>query len=295
MSTATTDRPIRPVWTPQDAEEVREVLAGEKHRWASFLGAKDLLLGSLHSAGKTVAGLVDRWHLGGSLRSARRVVGWLAGGVGLVGCGLRTAGVRPAIVWGLTTKVGQRVITTGAKSVAGLAVQVGGRVLRSVTWTLGLFGKRGARVTASVEARAVRARSAVAGRLLHAATAARIVLAPAGLVMQAVRTIAKGRVITAALGRFLPRPWHIVGRVLANLAVLPASVRREVMRLIVGFTPKTATVMGPEEDPTPPVSPLVNIAAERARHDELDDLPVAVPNSLQRYPARPSQHAKRRK
>ncbi len=64
MSTATTDRPIRPVWTPQDAEEVREALAGEKHRWASFLGAKDLLLGSLKSAGRTATGLVDRWHLG---------------------------------------------------------------------------------------------------------------------------------------------------------------------------------------------------------------------------------------
>ena len=90
MSTATTlppDRPLRPVWTPQDAEDTRRALRTQQSRWAAFLTAKHLLLGRLNDVGGTIEQTLERWHLGSAMSMVRRAppggcsaaAGWSAG------------------------------------------------------------------------------------------------------------------------------------------------------------------------------------------------------------------------
>ncbi len=306
MTAEPMDRPLRPVWTTQDAQDAQQGVQSERQRWAAFLTAKDLLLGFIKTTGTTVSEVFDRWHLGGAVRGVKRAAGWLFGGLAMLHRGLTTAGVRPGIAWLLSTPWGQSVVTKAAKAVTGVVTTMGRTVLRAVSWTLGLFGARGRKSAVALQSRAHHLRVALGGRLRSARENARAILHTDGLPMQAVRTFAKGRVLTALLTRFLSGPWSILGRVVANVAVLPASVRREALRMLTGTVGKPegpqdptppaspAAKKGPE-GPTPPVSPAAKIVDIAERRGAYTDLEQTMPNSLQRYPAGKSTGAKRKR
>ena len=324
MSTATTlppDRPLRPVWTPQDAEDTRRALRVQKSRWAAFLTAKDLLLGRLNDVGGTVEQTLERWHLGSAVSMVRRAAGWLFGGFGMLRRALTTTGVRPAVAWLLSTSTGQRVAGTVVRTVGRVIAGAGRAALKAVGWCLRLFGSWGARTAQRVEQLAHRVTVNVETRVRPLGMVTGALLDPEGMPMQAVRTLAKGHLLSGLLKRFLPAPWNVLAGVLGNLIALPLSLQRAALGLVVGTpvpptsTPSASTpfvstpsVSTPaaspvdpddDDDPTPPAAPaaVVDLDAERTRHqDAVDEVLAEVEPSLARYPAtRRSPNAKRRR
>ena len=143
MSTAPTlppDRPLRPVWTPQDAEDTRQALRAQQSRWAAFLTAKHLLLGRLNDVGGAIEQTLERWHLGGAVSMVCRAAGWLFGGFGLLRRALTTTGVRPGIAWVLLTSSGQHVTGTVVRTVGQVITGAGQVALKAAGWCLRLFG-----------------------------------------------------------------------------------------------------------------------------------------------------------
>ncbi len=140
-------------------------------------------------------------------------------------------------------------------------------------------------------------------------------LDPEGMAMQAVRTFAKGHLISGLLRRFLPAPWNVLARVLGNLIALPLSLQRTALGLVRGTAVPASTLAAStppvrtqaaspvepddDDDPTPPAAPaaVVDLDAERTRHqDAIDEVLAEVEPSLGRYPAtRRSPNAKRRR
>ena len=300
MSTATLspDRPLRAVWDPSDAEGARRALEGEKNRWRVFLNAKDALLGHFRTTGAVAARMIARLQASGAARMVRRVAGWLFGGFQLVRRGLTTAGVRPGIAWLLSTQFGQSLVRKAGKPVLGLVRQAAGTVKKALGWCLRLFGNRGRQRADKID-QAVQnlwTRLVEATRSLRAHSSA--LLKPSSLPMQAAGTLAKARTLSALLKRWLPMPWNLIARVIANILVLPASVRRDAQRFVGHWT---SNKPGPENEPTPPAAAkseqaeVLDLDVERAKHDQqltLDD----VEPSLQRYPAsKTRQQAKRKR
>ena len=303
MSTATVDRPLRTVWTPQDAEEVHQVLQAEKGEWRRFLTAKGLLLGYLKATSSVVTKAFHRLHLDGAARMIRRAVGWLFGGFALVRRGLSTAGVRPGIAWLLTTSLVQGLVKKMGIAVSNVVAKAAGTVKRAFSWCLRLFGNRGRRLASTIDMKVETVRVWITKHLKPVLTAAGALLSPSGLPMQTVGTLAKGRALSAVLTHWLPRPWNILARVLANLAVVPASIRREAIRLLTGISNGSTlpVVEGPDEDPTPPeptaeagtAADVVDLEQERAKHFQQEEERALA--SLERYPAKKRSSTAKRK
>ncbi len=227
----------------------------------------------------------------------------------------------------MSTHLGQVVIVKTARAVAKAVAVTAGAAVSGTTWLLRLFGAPGVRAAGWVQAKADAVAATVQGRYVPTLQLAGGLLTPQGIAMQTVRTWAKGRVLTEALGRFLPRPWNLIGKILANVLVLPAGVRREAFKMATGLrpdavTPRAAAAAGtpasngpvtPPED-TPPAAPsvvpvrplfteaqadVVDLADHRSPiepvQEPLRDLPEAA-GSFQRYPApRGSPSAKRKR
>ena len=313
MSTATTqppDRPLRPVWTPQDAEDTRQALRVQQSRWATFLTAKHLLLGSLNGVGGAIEQTLERWHLGGAVSMVRRAAGWLFGGFGMLRRALTTTGVRPAIAWVLSTRTGQRLAGTVVRTVGQVIAGAGRASLKAARWSLRMFGGWGARAAQRIERLAHRVSVRTINRVRPLMMVTEALLDPEGMAMQAVRTFAKGHLISGLLRRFLPAPWTVLARVLGNLIALPVGLQRAALGLVVRTsvppvstppvsTPDGSPVEPDDDDPTPPAAPaaVVDLDAERTRHqDALDEVLAEVEPSLARYPAtRRSPNAKRRR
>ena len=302
MSTATMDRPIRPVWTPQDAEEVHQALRAEKCRWRLFLTAKGLLLGYLKATASVARKAFHKLHLDSAARMIRRAAGWLFGGFSLLRRGLTTAGVRPGIAWLLTTSFGQGLVTKAATFVGQAAMGVLRPVKAALGWCVRLFGNRGKRVASKVDAKLEMIKVWISKHLKPVLTATGALLSPSGLPMQTLGTLFKGKALSAVLAHWLPRPWNILARVLANLAVLPSSLRREAIRLITGWTITTAMpaekpAQGPDDDPTPDAvavpAQVVDLEAERLRHEQAVEARQLA--SLERYPAKKRTATAKRK
>ncbi len=321
MSTASAFPPDRPLRAVPNTEHIQR----QKNLMGAFLATQDVLTRYASKGGAFIANMLDQLHVGTALTQVKRACGWLFGGITLLRRGLRIAGVKPALAWMLSTHLGQVVIVTTARAVAKAVAVTAGVAVTGTTWLLRLFGRPGARAAAWVQAKADAVKAAVQTRYLPALQLAGGLLTPKGVAMKGVRTWAKGRVLTEALGRFLPRPWSIVGKILANLLVLPAGLRREAVKMATGLRPDPVTpqattaaaassgpVMPPEDTPpaapsVAPVRPLftdahadiVDLADHRSPtepvQESLRDLPEAS-GSFQRYPApRRSPNAKRKR
>ncbi len=97
----------------------------DRHRFAAFLTAKDLVLGYTRTATEGAARVAQRLRLDGLFTMLRRSYGWLLGAAAVAARGLRAPGVLAGLVWGLTTN---------------------GAVGKAVGWTLRLIGSPGARL-----------------------------------------------------------------------------------------------------------------------------------------------------
>ena len=287
----------------------------------AFLATQDALTRYASKGGAFLTDLLDKLHVGNALTQVKRACGWLFGGITLLRRGLRTAGVKPAIAWMLSTRLGQVVFVKTTRAVAKALTTAARVAVTSTTWLLRLFGAPGARAAGWVQAKADAVKAAVQTRFLPVVQLIGSLLTPRGLAMQTVRTWAKGRVLTEALGRFLPRPWNLIGKILANVLVLPAGVRHEAIKMAGGLRPATAppAPAGPVTPPedTPPAAPsavpvrplftdahadVVDLADHRASAPPApagQESPREVSEaagSYQRYPAaRRSTNAKRKR
>lgn len=295
-------RPLRVVYTPTDAEGARQALAGEKNRWRVFLNAKGLLLGYIKATTAAASRVIARLHLTGAARMIRRASGWLFGGIHLVRRGLSTAGVKPGIAWLLSTAWGLGLIKRAGKAVGDVLSTAARSTMKVVGWCLRLFGGPGKKVADKLETKTQNLWSRIveSTRSLRANVSA--LLSPSGVWMQGVGTLAKGRALSELLKRWMPSPWNILARVIANVMALPASVRRDALRLLGHWTSKAKSAPTPEHEPTPPATDqtkdadVVDLDAERAEREaheqvELDE----VEPSLQRYPASKARQTKRKR
>ena len=254
MSTASPFPPDRPLRAVPNTEHIQR----QKNLMGAFLATKDVLTRYAHRGGAFLANLLDRMHVG-ALTQVRRACGWPFGGLTLLRRGMGASGVRPALAWLLSTHLGQVVVVRTTRAVARALRAAAGAVVTSTTWLLRLFGAPGARAAGWVESRTTKVRVAVQTRFLPVVQLIGSLLTPRGVAMQTVRTWAKERVLTEALGRFLPRPWNLIGKILANVLVLPAGVRHEASKMAGGLRPTAAPPAGtgavtPPED-TPPTAP----------------------------------------
>lgn len=303
MSAATLSPPLQAVFTPADAADAAEALARQKARWAQFLTARDVVLGLCHRAMGGLHGQAQRLHLTGALLAAGRGLGWLLGRVGAVRGALRTPGIAASVAWGLTTAPGGRVVGSVLR-------QVGASVGRGASWLyrgllrgLGRLGSPGKAISRGLErgVAAVRTRS---GRVQPVVGAVRVALAPAGPVVQAVHRVARVRMVAAVIDRLLPRPWNVLGRVLASVLILPRPARLSTIRLLAGPAlagPSRAGEGsdGPEDDP-PPAGTVVLLDCRQADDSEEEALPMAVgaespAKHLQKYPASRKRKTKKRR
>ena len=295
MSTITEERPLRVVWSAQDADDVRERTT-QKQRMAAFLTARDVINGAFRQAGSTIAQLLEKLHLGGAVRLARRACGWILGAFSLARKSLRTPGLLPGLGWLLSTTTGLRLVKAVgnvARSVVHTITKAAGK---AVCWTLGLFGERGIRLAEHLQAMTTAVRTAVVTRI-SVITGLIWAFLPLKTVAGVVGAVCRERALRTLLGRFLSRRWSILARVVLNLALLPAFVRREVIRLMTGLLaakPTSVQEPTPEDDPTPPVAAakVVDLDAERAHRDLTQD---DVLPTVQRQPTVRSQHAKRKR
>ena len=273
MSTASAfppDRPLRAVPNTEHHHRQRSLMG-------AFLATQDALTRYASKGGAFLTDLLDKLHVGTALTQVKRACGWLFGGLTLLRRGLRTAGVKPAIAWMLSTRLGQVVFVRTTRAVAKALTTAARVAVTSTTWLLRLFGAPGARAAGWVQAKADAVKAAVQTRFLPVVQLIGSLLTPRGMAMQTVRTWAKGRVLTEALGRFLPRPWNLIGKILANVLVLPAGVRHEAIKMAGGLRPPTAPAAGtgavtPPEDtpPTAPSSAPVRLLFTDAHADVVD-------------------------
>jgi len=147
--------------------------------------------------------------------------------------------------------------------------------------------------------------------------------AAAALPAKAVAAIARERLLRALVGRFLPRPWSWLVRIVANLALLPTAVLRDAGTVVAGVVPgmnpspapaptagrtpaagapaPTAPVptVGPAEAPAAPTTPpvplfTVEVPEPTWDSDLLEQTGGLEPTQL-RYPAPKRSVAKKRR
>ncbi len=208
----------------------------DRQRFAAFLTARDLVVGYTRTATQAVARMAERLHLAGLFTMVRRAYGWLLGTASVAARGLRAPGVLAGLVWGLTTDVGQTLVGKAVHVVSAAVSSVAHGVGKAVDWTLRLFGTPGARLASWLGSSVTGLRQAATdrGQQLKGLSG---LLRPQNLSAKAVAAIARERLLRALVGRFLPRPWSWLVRIVANIALLPSAVLRDASTVVAGVVP----------------------------------------------------------
>jgi len=120
------------------------------------------------------------------------------------------------------------------------------RIGKAVGWTLRLFGSPGARLATWLGSKLTAVKQAAIDRVRQLQRLSGL-LRPQNLPAKAVAAIARERLLRALVGRFLPRPWSWLVRIVANIALLPTAVLRDAGTVVAGVVPG----MHPTPAPTP--------------------------------------------
>jgi len=256
-STAEHRPPLRAVHPPQHDDRAMWQL--DRRRFAAFLTAKDLVLGYARTATEGAGRLAARLHLGGLFTMVRRSYGWLLGAASVAARGLRAPGVLAGLVWGLSTDVGQTLVGKAVRAVSTFVSTAVGAVGTAVGWTLRLFGSPGARLATWLGNKLTGLKQAATDRAQQLQRLSGL-LQPQNLPAKAVAAIDRERLLRALVGRFLPRPWSWLVRIVANIALLPTAVLRDAGTVVAGVVPgmdpgpapaPTAGRTPPAPNPTP--------------------------------------------
>ena len=201
----------------------------------------------------------------------RRSYGWLLGAASVAARGLRAPGVLAGLVWGLSTDVGQTLVGKAVRAVSTAVSTVAGAIGTAVGWTLRLFGSPGARLGTWLGRKLTAVTQAATDRARQLQRLSGL-LRPQNLPTKAVGAIARERLLRTLVGRFLPRPWSWLVRIVANLALLPTTVLRDAGTVVAGVVPgmhpspapaPTAGRTPPATDPTP-TAPVPTVAPAEA-------------------------------
>ncbi len=306
--------PLQAVYPPQHDDRAR--WQRDRRRFAAFLTAKDLVLGYTRTATEGAGRLAARLHLGGLCTMVRRSYGWLLGAASAAARGLRAPGVLAGLVWGLSTNVGQTLVGKAARAVSTAVSTAAGAVGTAARWTLRLFGSPGARLATWLDSKLTAVSHAATDRVQQLQRLSGL-LRPQNLPAKAVGAIARERLLRALVGRFLPRPWSWLVRIVANIALLPTAVLRDAGTVVAGVVPgmnptpapappatdptRTAPVptVGPAEAPaaptTAPAPPFTVEVGEPTRDSDLFEQTIGLEPSQMRYPAPKRSVAKKRR
>ncbi len=318
--TSTEHRPPLPaVYLPQ--HDGRAAWQRDRQRFAAFLTARDLVLGYTRTATEGAGRLAARLHLDGVCTMVRRSYGWLLGAASVAARGLRAPGVIAGLVWGLSTDVGQTLVSNAVRAVSTAVSTVAGAIGTAVGWTLRLFGSPGARLATWLGNKVTAVTQAATDRAQQLQRLSGL-LRPQNLPAKAVGAIARERLLRTLVGRFLPRPWSWLVRIVANLALLPIAVLRDAGTVVAGVVPgmhptpapapegrtpaasaptPTAPVptVGPAEAPaapTTPPAPLFTVEVpEPTRDSDLLEQTIGLEPTQLRYPAPKRSVAKKRR
>ncbi len=311
--------PLQAVYPPQHDD--RAAWQRDRQRFAAFLTTKDLVLGYTRTATQGAGRLAARLHLGGLFTMVRRSYGWLLGAASVAARGLRAPGVLAGLVWGLSTNVGQTLVGKAARAVSTAVSTVAAAVGTAARWTLRLFGSPGARLATWLGSKLTAVTQAATDRVWQLKGLSGL-LRSQNLPAKAVGAIARERLLRALVGRFLPRPWSWLVRIVANIALLPTAVLRDAGTVVVGVVPgmhpspapapegtapaasdPTATdavpTVVPAEAPaaptTPPAPPFTVEVGEPTRDSDLLEQAVGLEPTQMRYPAPKRSVAKKRR
>jgi len=306
--------PLQAVNPPQHND--RAAWQRDRQRFAAFLTAKDLVLGYTRTATEGAGRLAARLHLDGVCTMVRRSYGWLLGAASVAARGLRAPGVLAGLVWGLTTTVGQSLVGKAARAVSTAVSTVAGAVGRAARWTLRLFGTPGARLATWLGNKLTAVTQAATDRVQQLQRLSGL-LRSQNLPAKAVGAIARERLLRALVGRFLPRPWSWLVRIVANIALLPSAVLRDAGTVVAGVvpgmdpcpTPASVGTVPPATDPTPtapvptvapapttpPVPPFTVAVGEPTRDSDLFEQAAGLEPTQLRYPAPKRSVAKKRR
>ncbi len=250
--TSTDHRPPLPaVNAPQHDDRVMWQL--DRRRFAAFLTAKDLVLGYTRTATEGAGRLAARLHLEGLCTMVRRSYGWLLGAASVAARGLRAPGVLAGLVWGLSTDVGQTLVGKAVRAVSTAVSTAAVAVGTAVGWTLRLFGSPGARLATWLGSKLTAVTQAATDRAQQLQRLSGL-LRSQNLPARAVAAIARERLLRALVGRFLPRPWSWLVRIVANLALLPTAVLRDAGTVVAGVVPGMHPTPAPAPDGTAPAA-----------------------------------------
>ncbi len=317
--TSTDHRPPLRAVNPRQPDD-RAAWQLDRRRFAAFLTAKDLVLGYTRTATEGAGRLAARLHLDGVFTMVRRSSGWLLGAASVAGRGLRAPGVLAGLVWGLSTDVGQTLVGKAARAVSTAVSTAAGAVGKAVGWTLRLFGTPGARLASWLGSKLTGLTRAATDRAQQLQRLSGL-LRPQNLPAKAVAAIARERLLRALVGRFLPRPWSWLVRIVANIALLPTAVLRDAGTVVAGVVPgvnptpapapadttpaasgptPTAPVptVGPAEAPAAPATPpalFTVVVGEPTRDSDLLEQAVGLEATQLRYPAPKRSVAKKRR
>jgi len=249
----------------------------------------------------------------------RRSYGWLLGAASVAARGLRAPGVLAGLVWGLSTEVGQTLVGKAARAVSTVVSTVAGAVGTAARWTLRLFGSPGARLASWLGSKATAVTQSATDRVQQLQRLSGL-LRSQNLPAKAVAAIARERLLRTLVGRFLPRPWSWLVRIVGNLALLPTAVLRDAGTVVAGVVPgmhpspapaptgtapatdpaPTAAVptVGPAEAPaapTTPPAPFTVEVGESTRDSDLLEQAIGLEPAQLRYPAPKRSVAKKRR
>jgi len=309
--------PLRAAYAPPHDD--RGMWQLDRRRFAAFLTAKDLVLGYTRTATEGAGRLAERLHLDGVFTMVRRSYGWLLGAASVAARGLRAPGVLAGLVWGLSTNAGQTLVGRAARAVSTAVSTAAGVVGRAVGWTLRLFGSPGARLASWLGIKATAVSHAATDRAQQLKGLSGL-LRPQNLPAKAVGAIARERLLRALVGRFLPRPWSWLVRILANIALLPSAVLRDAGTVVAGVVPgmqptpapaptrrtpaatdptptaPVPTVAPAEAAPTTPAAPpCTGDVPEPTRDSDLLEQTIGLEPTQLRYPAPKRSVAKKRR
>ncbi len=309
--------PLQAVYPPQHDDRV--MWQRDRQRFAAFLTAKDLVLGYTRTATQGAARLAARLHLDGLFTMVRRSYGWLLGAASVAARGLRAPGVLAGLVWGLSTNVGQTLMAKAVRAVSTAVSTVAGAVGTAVGWTLRLFGTPGARLATWLGNKLTVVSHAATDRVQQLQRLSGL-LRSQNLPAKAVAAIARERLLRTLVGRFLPRPWSWLVRIVANLALLPTAVLRDAGTVVAGVVPgmrptpapapagttpaasdptptaAVPTVAPAEPAPTTPPVPLFTVeVGEPTRDSDLLEQTSGLEPTQLRYPAPKRSMAKKRR
>jgi len=309
--------PLQAVYPPQHDD--RAAWQRDRQRFAAFLTAKDLVLGYTRTATQGAGRLAARLHLEGLCTMVRRSYGWLLGAASVAARGLRAPGVLAGLVWGLSTDVGQTLIAKAVRAVSTAVSTAAGAIGTAVGWTLRLFGTPGARLATWLDSKLTAVTQAATDRARQLKGLSGL-LRSQNLPAKAVAAIARERLLRALVGRFLPRPWSWLVRIVANIALLPTAVLRDAGTVVAGVVPgmdpspapapagttpaasdptptaAVPTVVLAEPAPTtPPAPPFTVEVGEPTRDSDLLEPAVGLEPTQLRYPAPKRSVAKKRR